>query len=298
MVPGTESGNPAASAALRAMFMACSPTVMVQPMTTSSTSPGSRSLRSTQGQQRLGRQVDGVPSRQPAAAAPDRGADGVDDHGAGHRGIVAEYLTVCQIRAGMDLTFSPAEQAFRAEARAWLEAHAPAPGALASLDTAEGFEQHRAWERELFEDRWSVVSWPAEYGGRDVGIFEWLIFEEEYYRAQAPRRVSQNGIFLLAPTLLEYGTAEQKARFLRPMAAGDEIWCQGWSEPDAGSDLAGIRSRAVPGAGGGWVLDGQKTWCSARRLRRLVLRHLPHRPRGRAPPRASPTSSSPWTPRA
>ncbi|MGP8059725.1 MAG: acyl-CoA dehydrogenase family protein [Acidimicrobiales bacterium] len=162
----------------------------------------------------------------------------------------------------MDLTFSPAEQAFRAEARAWLEAHAPAPGALASLDTAEGFEQHRAWERELFEDRWSVVSWPAEYGGRDVGIFEWLIFEEEYYRAQAPRRVSQNGIFLLAPTLLEYGTAEQKARFLGPMAAGDEIWCQGWSEPDAGSDLAGIRSRAVRGAGGGWVLDGQKTWCS------------------------------------
>ena len=169
---------------------------------------------------------------------------------------------MCQIRAGMDLTFSPAQQAFRAEARAWLEDHVPAPASLASLDTAEGFEQHRAWERELFEDRWSVVSWPAEYGGRDVGIVEWLVFEEEYYRAQAPRRVSQNGIFLLAPTMLEYGTAEQKSRFLRPMASGDEIWCQGWSEPDAGSDLAGIRSRAVPGAGGGWVLDGQKTWCS------------------------------------
>ena len=97
----------------------------------------------------------------------------------------------------------------------------------------------------MFEDRWSVVSWPAEYGGRDLGIFEWLVFEEEYYRARAPKRVSQNGIFLLAPTMLEYGTEAQKARYLPPMAAGDEIWCQGWSEPDAGSDLAGIRSRAA-----------------------------------------------------
>jgi alkylation response protein AidB-like acyl-CoA dehydrogenase len=163
----------------------------------------------------------------------------------------------------MDLTFSPAQQAFRAEARAWLAAHAPAPGTLASLDTAEGFEQHREWERTMYEDRWSVVSWPAEYGGRGVGIVEWLIFEEEYYRAGAPRRVSQNGIFLLAPTMLDYGTADQKARFLPPMASGTEIWCQGWSEPDAGSDLAGIRSRAARGPGGrGWVLDGQKTWCS------------------------------------
>ena len=169
---------------------------------------------------------------------------------------------MCQIQPGMDLTPTPAELAFRAEARDWLAGHAPAPGSLASLDTAAGFEQHRAWERAMFEDRWSVVSWPAEYGGRDVGIAEWLIFEEEYYRAQAPRRVSQNGIFLLAPTLLEYGTAAQKARYLPPMASGAEIWCQGWSEPDAGSDLAGIRSRATRAAGGGWVLDGQKTWCS------------------------------------
>ena len=144
----------------------------------------------------------------------------------------------------MDLTYSGDQEAFRAEARAWLAAHVPAKP-LPSLDTAEGFEAHRAWEHSLYEDRWSVVSWPTEYGGRDVGIFEWLVFEEEYYRARAPKRVSQNGIFLLAPTMLEYGTDEQKARYLPPMAAGDEIWCQGWSEPDAGSDLAGIRSRAV-----------------------------------------------------
>jgi alkylation response protein AidB-like acyl-CoA dehydrogenase len=177
---------------------------------------------------------------------------------------LAIHLVVCQIRSAvtMDLTFSTEQDAFRAEARAWLTAHVPSEP-LPSLDTAEGFAAHRAWERLLFEDRWSVVSWPTEYGGRDVGIMEWLIFEEEYYRARAPKRVSQNGIFLLAPTMLEYGTAEQKARFLPPMAAGDEVWCQGWSEPDAGSDLAGIRSRAVRNeAGGGWRLSGQKTWAS------------------------------------
>ncbi len=176
---------------------------------------------------------------------------------------VAHGLTVCQIFRAMDLTFSPSQEAFRAEARSWLEAHVPAPGSLASLDTAVGFEQHRAWEQTLAADRWSVVSWPTEYGGRDVGIFEWLIFEEEYYRVRGPKRVSQNGIFLLAPTMLEYGTAEQKARFLPPMANGTEIWCQGWSEPDAGSDLAGIRSRAVPSDdASGWLLSGQKTWAS------------------------------------
>jgi alkylation response protein AidB-like acyl-CoA dehydrogenase len=169
---------------------------------------------------------------------------------------------VCQIRGVMDLTFDAAHEAFRAEARAWLTAHVPSE-ALASLDTAEGFEAHRAWEATLFADRWSVVSWPTEYGGRNLGIMEWLIFEEEYYRAHAPTRVSQNGIFLLAPTMLEYGTPAQKERFLPPMAAGEEIWCQGWSEPDAGSDLAGIRSRAVRNdAGDGWLLTGQKTWAS------------------------------------
>jgi alkylation response protein AidB-like acyl-CoA dehydrogenase len=162
----------------------------------------------------------------------------------------------------MDLTFGAEHEAFRSEARAWLTAHVPSE-ALPSLDTAAGFEAHRAWEATMFADRWSAVSWPVEYGGRGLGIMEWLVFEEEYYRARAPRRVNQNGIFLLAPTLLEHGTAAQKERFLLPMAAGEEIWCQGWSEPDAGSDLAGIRSRAVrTGTGDAWRLSGQKTWAS------------------------------------
>jgi alkylation response protein AidB-like acyl-CoA dehydrogenase len=165
----------------------------------------------------------------------------------------------------MDLRFTSAQERFRAEVRSWLEANAPSAskgtGPLPSLDTAVGFEAHRAWERTMYDAGWSVVSWPEEYGGRGVGLLEWLIFEEEYYRAGAPTRVGQNGIFLLAPTLFEFGTPEQKARYLPAMASGEEIWCQGWSEPDAGSDLAAIRSRAGRGADG-WVLNGQKTWCS------------------------------------
>ncbi len=163
----------------------------------------------------------------------------------------------------MDLRFTPAQEAFRHQARSWLAAHAPAPGSLPSLDTPEGFEAHRRWERAMHEDRWSVVSWPEEYGGRGVGILEWLVFEEEYWRAQAPSRVSQNGVFLLAPTMFEFGTDQQRERFLPAMASGEEIWCQGWSEPDAGSDLAGIRSRATRApSGAGWLLSGQKTWAS------------------------------------
>ena len=163
----------------------------------------------------------------------------------------------------MDLRYTPAQEAFRLEARAWLADNAPTPRSLPSLDTAEGFEAHRRWEQTMFDARWSVVSWPEEFGGRGVGILEWLVFEEEYWRAQAPLRVSQNGVFLLAPTLFEFGTAEQQRRFLPAMASGREIWCQGWSEPDAGSDLAGIRSRAVRSeAEGGWLLSGQKTWAS------------------------------------
>jgi alkylation response protein AidB-like acyl-CoA dehydrogenase len=160
----------------------------------------------------------------------------------------------------MDLSFSPDEEAFRAECRAWLDANVPRP-ALPSGDTREGFAAHLEWERKLFDARFAVVSWPAEFGGRDASLWEWLIFEEEYYRAGAPQRVTQNGIFLLAPTIFEFGTPEQRARILPRMAAGEETWCQGWSEPNAGSDLAGIQSKAVRDeAGNGWRLSGQKTW--------------------------------------
>ncbi|MBO8186871.1 acyl-CoA dehydrogenase family protein [Streptomyces spirodelae] len=163
----------------------------------------------------------------------------------------------------MDLEFSAAEQAFRAEARAWLRAHVP-DRPLPSLETAEGFAAHRAWERELYAGGWSAVSWPRELGGRGASLTEWLIFEEEYYAAGAAGRVSQNGINLLAPTLFAHGTEEQLARILPPMAAGETIWAQAWSEPEAGSDLAALRSRAERTGqyGGGWLLYGHKTWSS------------------------------------
>jgi len=158
----------------------------------------------------------------------------------------------------MDLSWSDSEETFRTECREWLAANVPTPP-LPSGDTRDGFARHLEWERTLFDARYAVVSWPEEYGGRDASLWEWLIFEEEYYRAGAPQRVTQNGIFLLAPSIFEFGTPEQQARLLPRMASGEEAWCQGWSEPNAGSDLAGIQSRAVRDEGG-WRLHGQKTW--------------------------------------
>jgi alkylation response protein AidB-like acyl-CoA dehydrogenase len=168
----------------------------------------------------------------------------------------------------MDLDLSESELAFRDEARSWLEANVPAEP-LPSMDTEAGFRAHQEWEAKLAEARWSVVSWPTAYGGREASLVEWVIFEEEYYRAGAqypwgsPGRVSQNGIFLLAPILFDHGTPEQQDRFLPSMATGEQVWAQAWSEPEAGSDLASLRSTATrDDERGGWLLNGQKTWSS------------------------------------
>ena len=159
----------------------------------------------------------------------------------------------------MNLTDRPEDIEFRAEARAWLRKHVPT--GLASGDTEQGFAEHLEWERQLHAARWAVVSWPKAYGGRDASIRQWLIFEEEYYLAGGPQRVTQNGIFLLAPTLFEFGTQAQKDAILPAMAAAETLWAQAWSEPGAGSDLAAVRSRAER-VDGGWRLYGQKTWCT------------------------------------
>jgi alkylation response protein AidB-like acyl-CoA dehydrogenase len=160
----------------------------------------------------------------------------------------------------VDLEFDDATVAFRDEVRAFLKANVPAEP-LPHMDTAEGFEAHRQWERTLADARLSVVSWPAEYGGRDATLEQWVIFEEEYYRSGAPGRVSQNGIFLLAPTLFEHAKPEQLARIMPRMARADDIWAQAWSEPESGSDLASLRATATK-VDGGWLLNGQKTWSS------------------------------------
>ncbi|WP_039794822.1 acyl-CoA dehydrogenase family protein [Nocardia araoensis] len=160
----------------------------------------------------------------------------------------------------MDLDLDQATQEFQREVREFLAANKPAKP-LPSMDTKAGFEAHRAWESTLADARLSVVAWPEEFGGRNASLLEWVLFEQEYYAAGAPGRVSQNGIFLLAPTLFEHGTPEQLERIMPRMARGDDIWAQAWSEPEAGSDLAGIRSTARR-TNGGWLLSGQKTWSS------------------------------------
>lgn len=160
----------------------------------------------------------------------------------------------------MDLNYTPEQQAFRAEVRSWMEANVPKTP-LVTLECQEGFDQHVAWERTLASGNWGMVTWPEIYGGRGLDLIQWLIFEEEYFRAGGPNRANQNGIFLLGPTIMEFGTDAQKARFLPPMARGQVIWAQAWSEPGAGSDMAAIQSKAVRD-GDHYVITGQKTWSS------------------------------------
>ncbi len=160
----------------------------------------------------------------------------------------------------MDLRYTDEQKAFREEVRSWLAANVPSEP-LKTFDTEEGFKQHREWEAKLNEGRWGMVTWPSELGGRDADLIQWLIFEDEYYKARAPLRVNQNGIFLLGPTLMEYGTEEQKADILPKMANGTEVWVQGWSEPNAGSDMAAIRAKAeLTEDGEHYIINGQKTW--------------------------------------
>lgn len=160
----------------------------------------------------------------------------------------------------MDFDLDPATLAFRDEVRAWLAdniRYAPTE----SYDSERGFAQHREWEARLADARLSVVTWPVSYGGREASLLQWVVFEEEYFAAGAPPRASQNGINMLAPTLFSHGTAEQRERILPAMARGEEIWAQAWSEPEAGSDIAALRSTARR-TDGGWLLSGQKTWSS------------------------------------
>jgi alkylation response protein AidB-like acyl-CoA dehydrogenase len=155
---------------------------------------------------------------------------------------------------------------FRDEVRTWLSEHLV--GEFASLGASggpgrehEGFEVRRRWEKLLGEAGWTCLGWPKEHGGREATLEEQVIFNEEYVRAGAPVRVGHFGEGLLGPTLIELGTRAQQERFLPPIRRGDELWCQGYSEPDAGSDLANVKTRAALD-GDEWVIDGQKVWTS------------------------------------
>ena len=166
----------------------------------------------------------------------------------------------------MDLRDRPEDVAFRHEVRCFLHEHlvgefAELGGRGGSGDETFGFEVRRRWERVLAEGGWTCLGWPVEHGGRGASMTEQVIFNEEYARAAAPGRVNVMGEGLLGPTLIHYGTPEQQARFLPPIRAGAELWCQGYSEPDAGSDLANVKTRAVRD-GDEWVVTGQKVWTS------------------------------------
>ena len=159
----------------------------------------------------------------------------------------------------MDLTFSADEQAFAAEARAWLDAHLRPVPSFESVEDEVAWG--RAWQAELAEGRWVGIHWPHEFGGRGASPLHVAIFNAEYTRAGAPQPVNRVGINLAGPTLLAHGTDDQKRRWIGPILTAEEIWCQLFSEPDAGSDLAGLRTTATP-VDGGWVLNGQKVWTS------------------------------------
>jgi alkylation response protein AidB-like acyl-CoA dehydrogenase len=160
----------------------------------------------------------------------------------------------------VDLTFSPAEEAFRAELRAWLAANVPAER-VEHATLADEVAYLRDWQRRLAEAGWVGIHWPREYGGRGATVIEHYILQEELAAARAPEIVNRIGVNLVGPTLIAHGTDEQKRRHLQTILRADEIWCQGFSEPNAGSDLAALKTRAVL-EGDSFVVTGQKVWTS------------------------------------
>ena len=168
----------------------------------------------------------------------------------------------------MDFQYTPAQEAFRREVRGWLEQNLPADLCVddafderVAADRAT-FERRVAWQRKLYDSRWVGISWPAQYGGRDATLMEQIIFDEEYFRARAPVLPGYSGVNMAGPTIIEWGTEEQKRRFLPRILSGEDIWCQGYSEPGAGSDLASLATRAED-RGDHFVVNGQKVWTSA-----------------------------------
>ena len=157
----------------------------------------------------------------------------------------------------MDLTLTPEQEAFRDEFRGWLEANDPGPPPEG--DDSAKFEFERQWQKRLHSDGWAGVSWPKEYGGRGAGLIEQAIYSTEMARARAPRPANVLGLVMGGPVVMAHGTNEQKERWLEPILSAEEIWCQGFSEPESGSDLASLKTRAVKEEGG-YRITGQKVW--------------------------------------
>ena len=163
----------------------------------------------------------------------------------------------------MKLAFAPELHHFRQEAADWLNEQLSGPfkSIRGQTNQIDAVEERRAWEQAMGEARWSVIGWPEQWGGRDASIAEQIVFAEEYARAKGPPRAGHLGVELLGPTLLALGTEDQKQRFLPDIAMGRTIWCRGYSEPGAGSDLANVKTKARR-EGDKYIIDGQKIWTS------------------------------------
>src|SRR3954470_17148342 len=163
----------------------------------------------------------------------------------------------------MNFDYPPEAEAFRSEFRAWLDGNLDAElkgaGAMAAVDSPAVLERMRTWNRTLADAGYAAIAWPSEYGGRGAGLMEQVVYAEELHRAGAPGPLNAIGIPNIAPSIMQHGSEGQKTRFLPPMLRGDEIWCQGFSEPNAGSDLASLQTRAVAD-GDDFVINGQKVW--------------------------------------
>ena len=164
----------------------------------------------------------------------------------------------------MDFKFSPEDETFRQEFRSWLEHNIPRDwrdDELHDPDTLEEFERRRAWHRRLSDGGWMCIHWPQEYGGRGASLIQQVIYQQELDRAKAPPTVNFQGIARVGPTLMQWGTPEQKQRYIPRIPPAEEIWCQGLSEPDHGSDLAAVETRAVD-RGDHFLVNGSKVWTS------------------------------------
>jgi alkylation response protein AidB-like acyl-CoA dehydrogenase len=176
----------------------------------------------------------------------------------------------------MDFEYGPEHEGFRREFRDWLAANLPPelclddPADDRVASDRETFERRRQWQRTMHAAGWVGITWPKEHGGRGAGLIERVIWDEEYAAARAPVLPGAMGLFLIGPTILQWGTAEQKRRHLPAILSGDEIWCQGFSEPGAGSDLAALRTRAVD-HGDHFVVNGQKVWTSGAHFAHWII---------------------------
>ncbi|MBK5441841.1 MULTISPECIES: acyl-CoA dehydrogenase family protein [Peribacillus] len=165
----------------------------------------------------------------------------------------------------MDFSFTTKEEEFRHELRTWLEENLPEGWLDGTSKISKNEGEYaiflRNWQRKLYEGGWAAIAWPEKYGGREATLMEEIVYQQEMVRVKAPALVNYVGIHMVAPTLMQIGTEEQKSKYIQKILTGEEVWCQGYSEPNAGSDLSAIQTSAVKD-GDRWIINGQKVWTS------------------------------------